>query len=99
MKKSFIKDKYLRFEIKKCNTKYFILKSIFKNASLFSLLRKNAYFKLKQLSNNFSTVSTINRCLFSFNKKRFSKFTFFSRLVFLKLIQRGKISNFQKASW
>lgn len=99
MKKFLLKDKLLRLNLIKQSKKYFILKSILKNYNLFFLLRQKAIIRLNILGNHFSKVSLINRCLYSFNKKRFNKFTFFSRLVLLKLIKNGKLSGFQKASW
>lgn len=99
MKKFLLKDKFLRLNLKKRNKKHFILKSILKNFNLFFLLRQKANQELTKLAFNFSKASIINRCLYSFNKKRFNKFTFFSRLIFLKLIKNGQISGFQKASW
>lgn len=99
MKKFLLRDKLLRVSLKKNNKKYFILKSVLKNFNLFLLLRQKAYLKLKQLTFSFSKVSIVDRCLHSYNKKRFNKYTFFSRLVLLKLIKDGKISGFYKASW
>lgn len=99
MKKLLIKDKNLRQNIKKINKKYFILKSIIKNKYFFKLIRYKAYLKLKNLSQLYSTVSVTNRCVESFSKKRFNKLTLFSRHVYMKLLQHGKIMGFQKSSW
>nr|AVR57495.1 ribosomal protein S14 [Entomoneis sp.] len=99
MKKLFIKDKILRNILEQSNKKYFILKSIMKNVNLFILIRQKAFLKLKKCSQKFSKVSIVNRCVNSFNKKRFNKFTLFSRFLYLKLIRNGKINGFQKSSW
>jgi ribosomal protein S14 len=99
MKKLLEKDKKLRIRIKQLEKKQFILKSIFKNFNFFVLVRWNAFLKLKTLVKKTSIISLSNRCLYSINKKRFNKLTFFSRHVFLKLIRSGKISNIQKTSW
>jgi hypothetical protein len=89
MKKLLEKDKKLRKRIKTIEKKHFILKSIFKNFNFFTLVRWNAFLKLKTLSKK-TSITLSNRCLYSINKKRFNKLTFFSRHVFLKLIRSGK---------
>jgi len=99
MKKLFSKDKNLRLVLKTLNKKYFILKSILNNRHLFELIRHKAFLKLKNLSGIGSVIATSDRCVESYNKKRFNKFTMFSRHIYLKLIRNGKISGFQKSSW
>ena len=98
MKKLFVKDKNLRFFFKNINTKYFILKSIIKNKNLFILVRYKSYFKLIKLIEQKSIVKISNRCVESYNKKSFNKFTFFSRFIFFKVIKNGH-TNFQKSVW
>jgi len=99
MKKLIERDKKLRLEIKKTEKQHYILKSIFKNFNFFTLIRWNAYLKLKNLTKTNSSVALSYRCLASINKKRFNKLTVFSRHIFLKLIRSGNISGFQKSSW
>jgi len=99
MKKLIEKDKKLRLFIKKNEKQHYILKSIFKNFNFFTLVRWNAYLKLKKLTKTNSSVALSYRCLSSVNKKRFNKLTTFSRHVYLKLIRAGNIYGFQKSSW
>lgn len=99
MKKLLSKDKNFRFILKAINKKYFVFKSIIKNKQLFILIRYKAYLKLKKLVKLYSTISILNRCIKSVNKKSFNKFTLFSRFIFLKLLKNGKIVGFQKSSW
>jgi ribosomal protein S14 len=99
MKKLLEKDKKLRHQIKLIENQHFILKSIFKNFNFFTLVRWNAFLKLKFLTKNNSKVSITNRCLQSVNKKRFNKLTTFSRHIFLKLIRSGLVAGMRKASW
>jgi ribosomal protein S14 len=99
MKKLLEKDKKRCLKINKIDKKHFILKYIFKNSNFFFLIRWNAFLKLKILAKNNSKVSITNRCLYTVNKKRFNKFTTFSRHVFLKLIRSGYVSGLQKANW
>lgn len=99
MKKLFSNDKNLRFVLKIIYKKYFILKSITKNKQFFLLIRFQAYLKLKKLVNLISVVSIVKRCFSSINSKSFNKFTLFSRFIFLKLIQMGKMYGFKKSVW
>jgi ribosomal protein S14 len=99
MKALLEKDKNLRLKVMEVEDKYFILKSIIKNFNFFILVRWNAFLKLKALTKSTSRISIVNRCLFSYNKKRFNKLTGFSRHVFLKKIRSGEISGFKKSSW
>lgn len=99
MKKLLEKDKKLRLKIKQIEKKNFILKSIFRNLNFFTLIRWNAFLKLKDTTKGNSYISLSPRCLYTINKKRFNKLTPFSRHVFLKLIRSGQISSIQKASW
>lgn len=99
MKKLLEKDKKRRHQIISTESKHFVLKSIFKNLNYFNLLRWNAFLKLKLLTQNTSKISLKNRCLFTINKKRFNKFTGFSRHVFLKTIRAGMVHGIKKSSW
>ena len=99
MKKLIVKDKKFLLELKKQEKHYFILKSIFQNSNFFMLIRWNAYLRLKALGETSSKISTSFRCVYTINRKRFNSLTPFSRYVFLKLIQSGKISGFKKSSW
>jgi ribosomal protein S14 len=99
MKKLIERDKNLRLKIKTNEKQSYILKSIFKNFNFFTLVRWNAYYKLRDLNKASSYVSLSYRCLASINKKRFNKLTVFSRHIFLKLIRSGNISGFQKSTW
>lgn len=99
MKKLLEKDKRLRVTIKKIETLTFVLKTIYKNDSFSTFTRWNAYSKLKQLLTKKSTNMLSNRCVYSYNKKRFNRTTTFSRHIFLKLIRSGQIHGIQKSSW
>ena len=96
MKKLFSKDKKIRLSIQKSDKLHFILLSISKNLNFSPLVRWNSRLKLKL--NTFKT-SASNRCLLTTNKKRFNKFTKFSRNVFLKFVRAGKIYGFNKSAW
>jgi ribosomal protein S14 len=93
------KDKDRRLQIEIVEKQHFILKAIVKNLNFFILIRWNAFLKLRALTSKGSKISVSNRCLYSVNKKRFSKLTTFSRHIFLKLIRSGEISGVQKSSW
>ena len=99
MKKLLVKDKKLRFALKKQERYYFVLKSIFQNSNFFVLIRWNAYFRLKVLGEANSKISTSPRCVYTINRKRFNRLAPFSRYVFLKLIRSGKVSGVKKSSW
>ena len=99
MKALLEKDKNLRVKLSEIENKHFILKSIIKNFNLFILIRWNAFLRLNLLTKSKSKISTTNRCLYSYNKKRFSKLTGFSRHIFLKKIRSGEINGLRKSSW
>jgi ribosomal protein S14 len=99
MKKLLEKDKKLRLSIYESEKTHFILRSIFKNNNLFTLIRWNAFLKLNFSTSTNSKIKLIPRCIGSINKKRFNKLTFFSRHIFLKLIRNGDISGIKKTSW
>ena len=83
MKKLLIKDKNLRQNLKNYNKKYFLLKIILKNYNIFSLSRFKAVTHLNELK--FYNVSISDRCIVSFNKKKFNKFF----LYFLALTSKA----------
>jgi ribosomal protein S14 len=99
MKKLTEKDKKLRKNVLDTEKLHFILKSIFTNFNFFVLIRWNAFLKLKFLLNNSYKTSLSNRCLQTSNRKRFNKFTHFSRCIFLKQLRFGKIYGIQKSVW
>lgn len=100
MKKLKIKDKKIRINFLPLEDKHFILKAILKNANFLILFRWKAFLFLQKLiSKNSSKIACTNRCLLTFNKKRFNKLTCFSRHVFLKLIRSGNIPGITKSSW
>lgn len=99
MKKLYTKDKALRFFALKLIKKQFVLKALVKQQNVFNLLKKKVCCHLMACSKIFSQVKIVNRCILTYNKKRFNKFTFFSRFLYLKLIRLGKINGFTKSSW
>jgi hypothetical protein len=83
MKKLLEKDKKFRNNFKKLKKNTFILKSIFKILIIISLVRWNAFLKLKNLANQkVIKLSLSNRCLKTVNKKRFNKLTNFLDIFF-----------------
>ena len=99
MKKLFTKDKNNRQKIKYFELKRFVLKQISTNANFIKTMRWNALWKLNNVQKKSSKTILSNRCIKTTNKKRFHKFSIFSRIVFLKLIQSGQISGLKKSYW
>jgi ribosomal protein S14 len=99
MLKLYSKDKVRRQIVKKLNKNYFVLKSLIKNKYLLKLIHYKVHLKLKALSVLGSVVMLSNRCVDSASKKRYNKFTLFSRFLYLKLIKNGKVTGFQKSNW
>jgi ribosomal protein S14 len=97
MKKLYIKDKNLRQNLKNINKKYFLLKIILKNYNIFSLSRIKAVIDLNKLK--IYNVSISDRCIVSFNKKKFNKFVLYSRIILLKKIYKNKVIGFKKSIW
>lgn len=96
MKKLIQKDKKIRYYfLNYYEKKHVILKLIFKNFNFFILLRWFAIL-LGFLTKNNSKSIMLNRCLFTYNKKRFNKLSVFSRHIFLKLIKKGLVLYNQK---
>jgi hypothetical protein len=97
MKRLLEKDKEIRYYyLNNHEKKHLILKLIFKNFNFFTLVRWYAIFYGAFLAKNNLRTKMINRCLFTYNKKRFSKLSAFSRHIFLKLIRKGTVLNIQK---
>jgi ribosomal protein S14 len=99
MKKLFAKDRENRKTIKQLELEHFILKQISTNFNLLKPIRWNALYKLSTMSKKSSKTLITNRCVQTINKKTFSKFTNFSRTVYLKLVKSGYISGIRKSSW
>lgn len=99
MKKLIAKDKKLRLKLEIQEKELFVLKIIFQNSNLFTLIRWKAYLQLKKLGETHSEVSKSSRCLYTINRERFNNLAPFSRYIFLKLIRSGKISGMRKSSW
>jgi ribosomal protein S14 len=99
MKRLVSKDKNRRFFISNFIKQYYCLLVILKNKNISILLRQNVFLQLKKLSVFFSIIKLSNRCVLSFNKKRFNKITFCNRIIFLKQIQNGQVYGFKKSSW
>lgn len=99
MKKLFAKDRENRKSVKQLELEHFILKQISTNSNLLKPIRWNALYKLSNMPKKSSKTVITNRCVQTINKKTFSKFTNFSRTVYLKLVKSGYISGMRKSSW
>lgn len=99
MKKLLEKDKKIRKNIKSLEKKRFIFKTVSNNLNFPDLLRFNAFNNLNRIANKTSKTFISNRCVNTINKKKFSKLTHFSRIVFLKLARNKSIHGLDKASW
>ena len=99
MKKLIEKDKKVRKKIKTLEKKKFILKIILNNINLPYLLRFNASNNLNSITKKASKSVVSNRCIATVNKKKFGKFTNYSRIFFLKLARNKKIHGMTRASW
>ena len=99
MKKLLEKDKKIRKKIKEFEKKKFILKIIQNNSNLPYLLRFNASNDLNSITKKASKTLVSNRCVATINKKKFGKFTHYSRIFFLKLAEKKKIFGLIRASW
>lgn len=99
MKKLFAKDRENRKSVKQLELEHFILKQISTNSNLLKPIRWNALYKLSNMPKKSSKTVVSNRCVQTINKKTFSKFTNFSRTVYLKLVKSGYISGIRKSSW
>ena len=99
MKKLLEKDKKTRKKIQNAEKKKFVLKILLNNFNLTHLIRFNALCSLNNIDKKTSKVFISNRCISTINKKKFNKFTKFSRMVFLKLARNKKIYGLTKAIW
>ena len=99
MKKHLRKDLKKRIIVKKVETELFILKNIFKNLNFSTLVRWNAFLKILDLPKNTSKVRLRKRCVITGRQSSFNPLYKFSRLVFLRLVRSGEISNVRKSSW
>lgn len=98
MKKLLEKDKKTRKKIKNFEKKRFVLKSIARNLNLTNLIRFNALDNINKIQKKTSKVFISNRCINTINKKKFSKITKFSRIVFLKLARNKSIYGLNKTN-
>ena len=92
------RDKKIRKKIFSLEKKRFILKVISQNQNFFSLIRWNAKSQLNILPSTGSKTYISNLCILTINKKKFNKLTNFSRIVFLKLVNKKRICNIYKSS-
>jgi len=99
MKKLRIKDFRSRKLIKKFELKKFIIKSILLNKNFLLPVQWNALLELMDLPKKTSKTILTNRCVKTNNKKAFSKFSNYSRMVFLKLAKSGDVPYLRRSSW
>jgi len=93
------RDKKIRKNIYRFEKKRFVLKVISQNQNFFSLIRWKAKHQLNILPSISSKTYLSNLCILTNNKKKFNKLTNFSRIVFLKLVNKKNICNIYKSSW
>ena len=100
MKKLLEKDKRKRFFIKCIEKKNIIFKNITRNLNISTLVRVQALSNLYREQNGTNSKTSLShRCILSCNKKRYNKFTKFSRHIYLKCIRFGKVYGYSKSSW
>lgn len=99
MKKLVEKDKIARKMVQKFEKKTFVLKTLRNNKNLPVIARFNASNTLNQFEKKVSRTSITNRCTMTINKKKFGKWTHYSRIFFLKLAKTDKIYGLTKSSW
>ena len=99
MKKLVEKDKKIRKIVEKLEKKTFILKTLRNNQNLPVTTRFNALNTLNQFEKKVSRTLISNRCILTVNKKKFGKWTHYSRIFFLKLAKTEKIYGLTKSSW
>lgn len=99
MKKLLEKDKKIRKEVKELEKQKLVYKTIINNLNLPYLIRFKASNNLNKISKKASKTLISNRCINTVNKKKFSKFTNYSRIFFFKLARNNKIYGLTKASW
>ena len=96
MKKILEKDKNIRKKIKYFEKKIFILKAIYNNSCLTSLIRLTALQHLHKFPNRSSKTFINNLCVFTINKKKLNKLANFSRIIFRKLATKKLFSGIHK---
>jgi ribosomal protein S14 len=99
MKKLVEKDKKTRKIVQKLEKKTFILKVLRNNLNLPVISRFNALNDLNRSEKKASKTLISNRCTATVNKKKFGKWTHYSRIFFLKLARTEKIYGLTKSSW
>ena len=99
MKKLWTKDKHRRQSFNVIELQAFASKQISLNSNFIQLIQWKAFTKKSQILKVNSKTKISNRCIKTFNKKSFSKFSNFSRTVFRKLANSGYMSNLRKAVW
>lgn len=99
MKKLIEKDKKIRETVKKFEKKALILKSLRNNQNLPFTTRFNASNTLNQFEKKISKSLISNRCTLTINKKKFGKWTHYSRILFLKLARTEKIYGLTRSIW
>ena len=99
MKKLIEKDKKARKNIKQLEKQKLVFKTIINNSNLPYLIRFKASNKFSTISKKASKTTISNRCVTTINKKKFGKFTNYSRIFFFKLARNNKIYGLTKASW
>jgi ribosomal protein S14 len=96
-----IKNKKNFLLIKTKEHENFVAKIIAYNSNLKPIIRVSSYIKLHKeiASKKGSKVSVINRCIFSFYKKRLNKVVNVSRHLLLKFAREGLIYGLRRAVW
>jgi hypothetical protein len=99
MIKYYKNDKILRNKLKMLELNYFLFKILFKTIFLFSFFKNNLFTIFNYNFIKIPIFTIINFCLISLNKKKFNKFSYYSRHFFLKKLQDGTITGLIKYSW
>jgi len=98
MKKLVYKDIHKRKTVLNFEKKKIVLKCIYKNSCLTTFIRWKALNSLVNLPKNTSLTRVKSRCIITGKSSKNNKFYRFSRLVFLRLAQSGKISGLRKST-
>lgn len=99
MKKLYNNQKLLQKNIINLEVNPLIFNSIIKHKFIFIFIRYKAYLIFKNSLKINPISALLNICLIVLNKKRFNKFSFYSRSILNKKIQNGEIYGFFKYSW
>lgn len=99
MKNIAIKDNKNRNEVKNAEINRYVNKLLQANLKLPYPLRWSSKYNLINFSRKSSVSYLSNRCVLSKTRKSFTKYSKFSRTVFLNLVRNGFISGFKKSSW